>query len=703
MRSRGRRSVAGHGMESRPRGAWATGRPGCLMRVGLAALALACGGVSASTAVAQTPPASSTVLGSAVSSTPVIDAVRERFSKTRSWFRLVETLSFARASDGHLTPTFATLSHPRIRVADGAGRTILPSFAPHFGGRMRLESGPTHLTRIDVEPIGARDVAATVEQGLVVYAGAYRDTDVLYKATPTHTDEYLFLRTERAPHRWRFKILRGAGAVRVRQAGNSIEIVDENGAAMMRATPPVAVDTEGHRVDGTIRLAGGDVIVVDLPVEGLTFPVLVDPDWASTGDMAYGRFYHQANVLPDGFVLITGGCSASVCSGDLSIPACRAVVQAAEVLSMETRTFARAAESASPRFFQVAESLVSGDVLVVGGCVNADCSETVWAPELFSAATRTFSAIPDTDGLPLAGLASVRLQDGRVLLAGGCTRAGCQPRVDVYDPTSGHIDPVAPMHFARGRAPAVLLGDGRVLVVGGCTDIDCTTPLGSAEVYDPVANTWTSTGPMATARAGHFATALSGGRAIVGGGCATQHCEAVLRSVELFDPSTMAFVATSSLQQPRVGPVALTLPDGTVLINQGCGAAARCDLTNELFDPLTSTFALVAPAVTPRAFQATVIHSAAHLVVSNGGCQPSTCSWWNETWDISSLVPTDGGTTTLDGGLPDAGRPDLGPRPHFDANSGCSCRVSEAPSGRTPWLWLGLFGALIARIRRRRR
>ncbi len=673
------------------------------MRARLVALALSCAALSPSSTFAQQAASAATGASPGVSSTPVTDAVRERFSKTRSWFRLVETLEFGRAMDGHLTPTFSTLTHPRIRVADGAGRTILPSFASHFGGRMRLESGPTHLTRIEVEPIGARDVVATVEGGIVVYAGAYRDTDVLYKATPTHTDEYLFLRTERSPHRWRFKILRGVGAVRVRQAGNSIEIVDETGAAMMRATPPVAVDADGHRVDGTIRLAGGDVVVVDLPVEGLSFPVLVDPDWASTGDMAYGRFYHQANVLPDGFVLITGGCSASVCSGDLSIPACRAVVQAAEVLSMETRTFARVAESASPRFFQIAESLVDGDVLVAGGCVNADCSETTWAPELFSASMRTFTAIPDADGAPLAGLASVRLQDGRILLAGGCTLGGCQSRVDVYDPTSGHIDAVAPMHVARGRAPAVLLGDGRVLVVGGCTNIDCATPLASAEVYDPVANAWTATSPMATARAGHFATALSAGRAIVGGGCATQHCEAVLRSVELFDPSTMAFVATSSLQQPRVGPVALTLPDGTVLINQGCGAAARCDLTNELFDPLTSTFALVAPAVTPRAFQATVIHNAAHLVVSNGGCQPSTCSWWNETWDISSLVPIDGGTTTLDGGLPDAGRPDLGPRPHFDAKTGCSCRVSSSPIGRAPWGWLGLLAVVVGRTRRRRR
>ena len=29
-----------------------------------------------------------------------------------------------------------------------------------------------------------------IEDGLVVYPGAYPDTDILYKSTPTHVDEY---------------------------------------------------------------------------------------------------------------------------------------------------------------------------------------------------------------------------------------------------------------------------------------------------------------------------------------------------------------------------------------------------------------------------------------------------------------------------------------------------------------------------------
>ena len=42
---------------------------------------------------------------------------------------------------------------------------------------------------------------ARVEGGLVVYPGAWVDTDVMFKSTPTHVDEYLYLRSPRAPGR----------------------------------------------------------------------------------------------------------------------------------------------------------------------------------------------------------------------------------------------------------------------------------------------------------------------------------------------------------------------------------------------------------------------------------------------------------------------------------------------------------------------
>src|SRR5262245_65741473 len=56
-----------------------------------------------------------------------------------------------------------------------------------------------------------------------------------------------------------------------------------------------------------------------------------------------------------------------------------------------------------------------------------------------------------------------------------------------------------------GLQTATLLTDGRALVAGGCGaffGFDCATFLASAELYDPVAGTWSVTGSMSVGRLG---------------------------------------------------------------------------------------------------------------------------------------------------------------------------------------------------------
>ena len=62
-------------------------------------------------------------------------------------------------------------------------------------------------------PLDGNDVLARIEDGLVVYPDAYPDTDVLYKSTPTHTDEYLLLRSADAPTTWRYRVKLGPAIV----------------------------------------------------------------------------------------------------------------------------------------------------------------------------------------------------------------------------------------------------------------------------------------------------------------------------------------------------------------------------------------------------------------------------------------------------------------------------------------------------------
>ena len=76
--------------------------------------------------------------------------------------------------------------------------------------------------------------------------------------------------------------------------------------------------------------------------------------------------------------------------------------------------------------------------------------------------------------------------------------------------------------------------NGKVLVAGGD---DGVGSLASAELYDPVANTWSPAGSMTTARYYHTATLLPNGRVLVAGGYGDGR--SYLASAELYDPGVL--------------------------------------------------------------------------------------------------------------------------------------------------------------------
>jgi hypothetical protein len=76
---------------------------------------------------------------------------------------------------------------------------------------------------------------------------------------------------------------------------------------------------------------------------------------------------------------------------------------------------------------------------------------------------------------------------------------------------------------ARTGHTAALLSNGQVLVAGGFLS---RSVLASAEIYDPIANTWTSTGNMITGRELHIATPLKSGTVLEAAGATVHGCGA---------------------------------------------------------------------------------------------------------------------------------------------------------------------------------
>src|SRR6059036_1016301 len=92
-----------------------------------------------------------------------------------------------------------------------------------------------------------------------------------------------------------------------------------------------------------------------------------------------------------------------------------------------------------------------------------------------------------------AGACSSPLSDGRVLITGGEGPSGILNSAEVFD-SSGEFTPVAAMSSARADHACIALDGGRVLVAGGRVSGGGST--NEAEIYDPVANTWSAAGVM---------------------------------------------------------------------------------------------------------------------------------------------------------------------------------------------------------------
>ena len=145
------------------------------------------------------------------------------------------------------------------------------------------------------------------------------------------------------------------------------------------------------------------------------------------------------------------------------------------------------------------------------------------------------------------------------------TITGSSSAVHVAANTNLHgFQPTGNMGAFREWHTATLLPDGKVLVAGG---VDSSSGLATAELYDPVAGTFTATGTMTAAHFDSTATLLAHGPAatngkvlIVGGSGKT---------AELFDPASGTFTATGNTTVVRSEHTATKLLDNGKVPHRG--------------------------------------------------------------------------------------------------------------------------------------
>jgi hypothetical protein len=106
-----------------------------------------------------------------------------------------------------------------------------------------------------------------------------------------------------------------------------------------------------------------------------------------------------------------------------------------------------------------------------------------------------------------------------VLVTGGSGTTTTLTSAEVYDPTANTWTKVVSLSTARQSHEAVLLPTGNVLLVGGNnTSSSAEFGVGTAELYNPTANTFTAAGSMVNVRQGFTLSLLGSGRVLLVGG-----------------------------------------------------------------------------------------------------------------------------------------------------------------------------------------
>jgi N-acetylneuraminic acid mutarotase len=353
-----------------------------------------------------------------------------------------------------------------------------------------------------------------------------------------------------------------------------------------------------------VALGSVTITAVIGTVSGTTMLTVIATTWHPAANMSVARSDHAAALLSSGVVLASGG------EGVSNTP-----LASAELYDPVANAWSAAGNLATARLAHTATTLASGLVLAAGG---GGLNGALASCELYSSATNTWSVAASMTFARESHTATL-LSNGQVLAVEGGQTSSATSSAELYDPVANTWALAASPANARvfGHT-ATLLTNGKVLVVGGYGAGSLF--LSSAELYDPVANTWTAEASLATARGGHSATLLPNGTVLVAGGTgngATPGSAVPIASAEIYDPVANTWSPAASLPSVVWAHTATLLQNGLVLVAGGTNGSEA--LTSaELYDPVANSWTATSSLITARVlYTATLLQSG--QVLAAGG------------------------------------------------------------------------------------
>ena len=181
--------------------------------------------------------------------------------------------------------------------------------------------------------------------------------------------------------------------------------------------------------------------------------------------------------------------------------------------------------------------------------------------------------------------------NGKIYVMGGDTGgSGDRATLYCYDPSSDTWTTLPSMPLGpRYGVRAAVLG-GKIYAIGG-TSIETGTYLDRVEIYDPVANSWSTGTPLPSARLEVAAGVIQGKLYIAGGNDGT----GLLTSAYVLDPVANTWNAIAPLGFGQNGSAVVV--DNKLFIIGGGGAG---EAGVQAYDPVSNTWTSLAPLPTGR-------------------------------------------------------------------------------------------------------
>lgn len=307
-------------------------------------------------------------------------------------------------------PAFATVGSGRADAVPG-GLAVGTGVRGETrgGGLVRITSPSRPQAWLEFEEVDAAPARPTATEGVVVLRDLRVDTDVFRFAVASGVEEVRVLRTAQAPLTVEWKVRSGPDVASVTVVGDSIRVLDRSGHIVVTTEPMWAVDSTGLKRNVQLSQTPAGTFSLTLDASGMTYPIAIDPTWASGGTLTGKRSQHTATRLLDGRVLIAGGYSDA--GGTVSL-------STAEVFDPKTDTWSATGPMATARRAHVASLLPDGRVLVAAGATGTGSKVTnaeVWSPST-GTWTATTGALPSSAG---GWNATALLVGGKVLMVGG--------------------------------------------------------------------------------------------------------------------------------------------------------------------------------------------------------------------------------------------------------------------------------------------